>query len=121
MPVVLVPLGEPDGRERWTVSHDGRDYLVLRREEGYVVTDALCPHKATPLIGGLVREDALVCPGHWYAFDLATGECRNAREDPLRLYPAVERDGELVARVTVEAPRSWAERLRAHAADPTSG
>ncbi len=82
-----------------------------------VVTDARCPHKQNPLAAGLVRDGCLVCPGHWYAFDLATGACTNATEDPLPLHPVVERDGRLYAEVTVTPQLSWSERLRAHASE----
>jgi len=110
-----VPLGDPDGRSRWTVDHDGRGYLVIDLGDRLVVTDALCPHKQTPLLDGVIRDGCLVCPGHWYAFDLATGGCRTARDTDLRLHPVVEVDGTLYAEVTVEPQLSWSERLRAHA------
>ena len=116
MPLVRVPLGDPAGRSRWVVAHEGRSYLVLVVEDGYVVTDALCPHKQNPLAAGLLRDGALVCPGHWYAFDLATGACRNADERPLAVHPVVSTSDGLVAEVVVEPARSWSERLRAHAA-----
>jgi len=117
VPLTRVPLGARDGRERWTVEHDGRSYLVLDLGDRVVVTDALCPHKQNPLADGLLRGGCLVCPGHWYAFDLTTGECRTASETDLPLHPVVEVDGMLVAEVTVESQRSWSERLRAHAAE----
>jgi nitrite reductase (NADH) small subunit len=112
---VRIPLGDPAGRSRWTVEHDGRGYLVLDLGDRLVVTDALCPHKQTPLADGLVRDGCLVCPGHWYAFDLATGACRTATETALPLHPAVEEGGMLYADVPVEPRLSWSERLRAHA------
>jgi nitrite reductase/ring-hydroxylating ferredoxin subunit len=115
VPVTRVALGAPEGRERWTVSHGGRDYLVLDLGDRLVVTDALCPHKQTALVAGLLRDGCLVCPGHWYAFDLETGTCRTAAEAALRLHPVVEVDGLLYAEVTVEPQLSWSERLRAHA------
>jgi nitrite reductase/ring-hydroxylating ferredoxin subunit len=115
VPLTRVPLGARDGRDRWTVEQDGRSYLVLDLGDRLVVTDALCPHKQNPLADGLVRDGCLVCPGHWYAFDLDTGACRNADETGLPLHPVVEVDGTLVAEVTVEPQRSWSERLRAHA------
>ena len=111
-----IPLGEPAGRERWTVTHEDRAYLVLHLGDRLVVTDALCPHKKTPLTDGVVRDGCLVCPGHWYAFDLVTGACRTASETDLPLHPVVEEDGTLYAEVTVEPQLSWSERLRAHAA-----
>jgi nitrite reductase/ring-hydroxylating ferredoxin subunit len=116
VPLTRVPLGARDGRERWTVEQDGRSYLVLDLGDRVVVTDALCPHKQNPLADGLVRDGCLICPGHWYAFDLDTGACRNANEGGLPLHPVVEVDGTLVADVTVEPQPSWSERLRAHAA-----
>ena len=110
-----VPLGARDGRERWTVEHAGRSYLVLDLGERLVVTDALCPHKQNALAEGVLRDGCLVCPGHWYTFDLVTGACRNAAEVNLPLHPVVEVDGMLYAEVTVEPQLSWSERLRAHA------
>jgi len=115
VPVSRVPLGSRDGRERWTVAHGGRSYLVLDLGDRLVVADALCPHKQNPLAAGLVRDGCLVCPGHWYAFDLATGACRNAAEVDLPLHAVVEEDGMLYAEVRIEPQLSWAERLRAHA------
>jgi nitrite reductase/ring-hydroxylating ferredoxin subunit len=113
--LIHVPLGAPQGRERWVVNHEGRDYLVLDLGDRVVVTDALCPHKQTALVDGLLRDGCLVCPGHWYAFDLETGACRTAAETPLPLHPVVEDGGMLYAEVTVQPRLSWSERLRAHA------
>jgi nitrite reductase (NADH) small subunit len=113
----LVPLGSPSGRDRWTASYDGHRYLVIVHEGELVVTDAECPHKRGVLMEGLVRDGMLVCPSHWYAFDLATGECRNASEVSLRRYRVVEADGEVFAEVPTRRQLSWAERLRAHAAE----
>jgi nitrite reductase/ring-hydroxylating ferredoxin subunit len=115
VPVSRVPLGDPAGRDRWVVSHEGRDYLVLDLGDRLVVTDALCPHKQTPLVDGLIRDGCLVCPGHWYAFDLETGSCRTAAETALPLHPVVDDEGVLHAEVTVQPQLSWSERLRAHA------
>jgi nitrite reductase (NADH) small subunit len=114
----LVPLGEAAGRSRWTVEHDDRGYLVLDLPTGLVVTDALCPHKQLPLSEGVLRDGALVCPGHWYAYDLATGSCRTTGDISLPLYPVVTVDGALFAEVPERpAARSWSERLREHARD----
>ena len=117
----LVALGDPAGRERWTVSHAGRAYLVVDLGDRLVVTDALCPHKKTPLTDGVVRDGCLVCPGHWYAFDLTTGACRTARETDLPLHPVVQVEGMLYADVTVVPELSWSERLRAHASEHRQG
>jgi len=120
VPLTRVPLGDPAGRERWTVTVEDRSYLVLDLGDRLVVTDALCPHRQNPLDDGLVRDGCLVCPGHWYAFDLDTGACRTAVETALPLHPVVEEDGMLYAEVTVEPRLSWSERLRAHAQRPSN-
>jgi nitrite reductase/ring-hydroxylating ferredoxin subunit len=121
MPVIRVPLGEPAGRERWTVTHEGRSYLVLDLGDRLVVTDALCPHKQTPLVDGLLRDGCLVCPGHWYAFDLETGACRTAAETALPVHRVVEEDGTSYAEVSAQPQLSWSERLRAHATSHREG
>jgi nitrite reductase/ring-hydroxylating ferredoxin subunit len=115
VPVIRIPLGDPGGRERWTVAHEDRAYLVIDLGDRLVVTDALCPHNKNPLVEGVIRDGCLVCPGHWYTFDLATGACRTASETDLPLHPVVEDGGRLYAEVTIEPQLSWSERLRAHA------
>jgi nitrite reductase/ring-hydroxylating ferredoxin subunit len=118
----LVPLGDAAGRSRWTVEQDGRGYLVIELPTGLVVTDALCPHKQLPLADGVVRDGALVCPGHWYAYDLSTGDCRTTGDVTLPIYPVVTVDGSHFAQVPEAAPvLSWSERLRAHAREGTAG
>ncbi len=117
----LVPLGRADGRDAWVVrSEDGRSFAVFvvdGANEGLRVTDAVCPHNRGPLEQGWVRDGrVVVCPWHWYRFDLDTGECETAPQHHLATYPVVERDGVRFADVG-DAPiaRSWADRLRAHA------
>ena len=65
---------------------------------------------------GSATGTTLVCPWHWYRFDLDTGACATNSDYRLATYPIVERDGQWFADVG-EPPvaRSWAERLRAHA------
>ena len=119
--MTLVPLGEPAGRDAWVVrSDDGRSFAVFvvdGESASPRVTDAVCPHNQGPLEQGWVRDGrVLVCPWHWYRFDLDTGACETAPQHRLATYPVVELDGERYADVG-EAPitRSWADRLRAHA------
>ena len=81
------------------------------------VTDAVCPHNQGPLDQGWVRDGTtLVCPWHWYRFDLVSGTCATNPDYRLRTYPVHERDAAPVADVgDPPAALSWAERLRAHA------
>jgi nitrite reductase/ring-hydroxylating ferredoxin subunit len=115
---MLVPLGETAGRAAWTVeTGDGRTLAVFVVGGEYHVTDARCPHNGGPLVEGTIRDGrTLVCPWHWFKYDLRTGACANLPRYRLRVYPVVERDGAQFADVgEPEPPRSLSERLRAHA------
>jgi nitrite reductase/ring-hydroxylating ferredoxin subunit len=109
---MLVPLGAAEGRSRWVVEHDGRSYAVFVRDDSYIVTDALCPHRSGPLVEGIIRDGAIVCPWHWYTYDLDTGRCRTTKHYHLAIYPVVSRNGALYAEVTVPKPSSWSQILR---------
>ena len=118
--MALVPLeaDRPPGASAWVVrAPDGRGFAVFDVGDGLRVTDAVCPHNGGPLEQGWVRDGrTLICPWHWYRFDLDTGTCRTNPDHRLRTYPVLDRDGARFADVG-DAPvaRSWSERLRAHA------
>jgi nitrite reductase/ring-hydroxylating ferredoxin subunit len=117
-----VSMGRPGGRERWLVEHEGRRYAVFDHRGRFVVTDASCPHRGGPLIEGMVRDGRLVCPWHWYAFDLESGACRTAAAVALTIYPASLRDDEVIAQIEPPAPVTWSALLRAHArGEPPDG
>ncbi len=117
--MTLLALEPVDGRDAWTVrAEDGRAFAVFATRDGYRVTDAACPHNGGPLVEGWLRDDeqVLVCPWHWFRYELATGRCLTYDKVSLAVYPVVERDGTWYADVGEKpAPRSWSERLRAHA------
>ncbi|GAA4236302.1 MBL fold metallo-hydrolase [Actinomadura meridiana] len=61
---------ERDESERITVACDGVSYDIQR----------YCPHAGEDLsVGAIVRDGRIQCLAHNFAFDLATGECVNAR------------------------------------------
>ena len=74
----LVPLERPPGRTQWAFSHAGRVFRGVRGSGDLVVTDGACPHNGGPLADGLVRDGVVICPWHWYSYELATGRCRTA-------------------------------------------
>jgi UDP-MurNAc hydroxylase len=62
--------------ETITLRHRGRDVRVSR----------FCPHGTEDLAEtGVVVDGVLRCLGHNFEFDLDTGECLNARCDPLKV------------------------------------
>lgn len=52
------------------------NYIAIGNEKGnfFAVSD-ICPHAGAPLGGGWVEEGCIVCPHHYWKFDLKTGEC----------------------------------------------
>lgn len=69
-----------DESERIIVTSGGRSYDIPR----------YCPHAGEDLVvGAVVRDGRLHCLAHNFAFDLATGECVNARCANLTSHPVV--------------------------------
>jgi nitrite reductase/ring-hydroxylating ferredoxin subunit len=114
--VGLPELG-PDGRGSF--EHDGRRYAVFTVDGRPLVVDGDCPHKAGPLAEGLVRDGAVVCPWHWYTFDLHTLKCRTGDAGPMRGHRVEQVDGRWYAWVGPPVNRSWADRLRELARGPS--
>lgn len=113
---MLIPITGPGV----LTADDGRRFAVFATDDGWRVADAVCPHNRGPLDQGWVRSDSaartVVCPWHWYRFDLDTGACETSPQHVLGVYPVVDVDG--VPHADVGAPAaalSWSERLRAHA------
>ncbi|MCW3061186.1 MAG: Nitrite reductase small subunit, probable [Capsulimonas sp.] len=69
-PASQIPIGE------------GREFLVgetkiavfRSRNGGVYATQPLCPHRAGPLVDGLMGGNILACPLHAWKFDLSTGQ-----------------------------------------------
>ena len=111
-----VPLARPEGADRWLIEESGYRYAAFVLEDDTIsVVDADCPHKGGPLVEGVVREGAVVCPWHWYTYDLRSGFCTTTEGYALHRYPVVEADGVAMVEVPVRRKRSWAEILHAHA------
>lgn len=116
MTAVPVP-PRPAGADVWPVPHPERRLAAVARPDGtVVVVDAVCPHNGGPLDKGTVRDGRLVCPWHWYAFDLGDGRCATAREAPLAVFEPAEVDGVLWVDVPAKRRESFAQMLRRHAA-----
>lgn len=75
-----------------------------------------CPHRDIALSGGLVRDGELVCPGHFWRFDLVTGRQRDNPQGAT-VYETRVASGWVEALVPEPSPpRSMREWLLAHAA-----
>ena len=70
--------------ERFETSRDPEDTVVIEDRENRWEVSRYCPHAGEDLSeGGVIHNGVLRCLGHNFDFDLATGQCLNARCDPL--------------------------------------
>jgi nitrite reductase/ring-hydroxylating ferredoxin subunit len=69
--------------------------IVTRVEGALIAVPGVCPHEDVELATGELRDGAIVCAGHGYSFDLATGRCTHDPSLELRRYPITVVDGEV--------------------------
>jgi nitrite reductase (NADH) small subunit len=72
-------------------------FNFTRRREWYACQN-MCPHKmqmalSRGMIGSHENEPKVACPFHKKTFSLATGECLNADEENIKVYPVKVEDG----------------------------
>lgn len=88
--------------------HDvaGTSLRLVRDADGDIhAVGATCPHLDSPLDRAEVEDGRVLCPRHWYAYDLATGVNHHPgldRSDALAVHPVEIRDG--IVHVAVDAP-----------------
>ncbi|QHW30684.1 Rieske (2Fe-2S) protein [Paenibacillus rhizovicinus] len=79
------------------VKYDKQTYYIVeapRKDDElqqYNLISSICPHA-----GGMVRPhlNELICPLHYWCFDLATGESTNVPGEQLDCFPLEIRDGQ---------------------------
>jgi nitrite reductase/ring-hydroxylating ferredoxin subunit len=90
--------------------------VVVTAENEYVAMLDRCPHRDIALSGGIVKDDTLVCPGHFWCFDVRTGERTDLPERGATVYPTRVVDGWVEAVLPpVEERRPMREWLLAQA------
>lgn len=52
-----------------------RRVALFHTADGFFATDNTCPHRGGPLGEGDLFGNEIVCPWHFWAFDVRTGEC----------------------------------------------
>lgn len=79
-----------------------------------------CPHRDIALSGGVVKDGTLVCPGHFWRFDLRSGQRTDLVEHAATTYPTRVVNGWVEALLPPLMPqRSMRELLLAHARGET--
>lgn len=86
------------------VEIDGRAPLAVYHADGeFFVSDDTCSHGAASLSEGMVDGAAIECPWHSGSFCLRTGAALNfPAVDPIRVYPAIVRDGAIFIQLDQE-------------------
>ena len=109
LPAGTVRLLEAAGR-RLAVGNAGGRLFAL---------DDACLHRGGSLACGHLDGEVLICPLHWWRYDVHSG--RRLGQPSLRVatHPVRVVDGEVQVTVTpAPPPRSWREILLEHARDP---
>lgn len=116
-PVEELASGQPVGRVVGDSGQDRDRVCVVRSSPGeYVALLDRCPHRDIALSNGLVRDGTLVCPGHFWCFDLRTGRRTDLPERRATVYPTRVVDGWVEALLPpVAARQSIREWLLAQA------
>jgi nitrite reductase/ring-hydroxylating ferredoxin subunit len=73
------------------------EIAVTRLESGdYTAFESRCPHARGPLADGKLHGDVIVCPWHFFRFDLRTGKVPGTTSIlELRRYPVMVKGGEI--------------------------
>jgi nitrite reductase/ring-hydroxylating ferredoxin subunit len=107
----------PVGRVVGASGQDRDRVCVARRADGECVAMLdRCPHRDVQLSRGVVKDGVLTCPGHFWRFDLGTGERTDLPEQRVTIYPTRVVDGWVEALLPAPAARrSMREWLLAEA------
>jgi nitrite reductase/ring-hydroxylating ferredoxin subunit/alkylhydroperoxidase/carboxymuconolactone decarboxylase family protein YurZ len=79
------------------VEVDGRGLFVHRAAKEWRIYDSRCPHQTTNIPHLAMEGCRLTCPKHQWAFDLASGECVDKGNSPLKRWPSKVVKGRLMA------------------------
>jgi nitrite reductase/ring-hydroxylating ferredoxin subunit len=111
----------PAGTVRLLVAA-GRRVAVGNAGGELFALDDTCLHRGGSLAGGHLDGQVLVCPMHWWRYDVRSGRRLGRPELRLRRYPVRVVDGEVRVTVTPAPPvRSWREVLLEHARKGRAG
>jgi nitrite reductase (NADH) small subunit len=66
-------VAEVTRRRKLVVEHERTPIVVLAHDGRFYALDNICIHKQRELVKGVILHDRIVCPGHQWAYQLATG------------------------------------------------
>lgn len=87
------------------VQVNGQCVVVCNDAGTFFVTECSCPHAGGPLAGADVRDGTIVCPVHYWPWDLRSGLTDDNMPDlRLRIHPSEVRDGSVYADLSAGDP-----------------
>ena len=99
----IIPLADLPDRTAVRAVRNGHGLCLSLADGSPVAVADVCAHRHTALSGGLVRDGVLTCPGHFWRYDLRTGQCVN-RPDRVASYQCRVADGWVDVLVPDPAP-----------------
>ena len=102
----LCELDELKSGEGKYVEIDGFQLAVFLHEDAVYAMDNACPHAGGNLAGGYVEEGCAVCPWHYWAFRLDSGELKDAPGVKVSTYKSrlLEHEGKKLVQVDLPMP-----------------
>jgi nitrite reductase/ring-hydroxylating ferredoxin subunit len=98
--VKVLDLEESPVDQPQPVTVEGRDLIIFRHGERYVLMDRWCPHQNGDLAEGQVIGRALKCPLHGFMFSVDAGRGLNCPGFTLRVHEVRVENGYLSVRLT---------------------
>jgi nitrite reductase/ring-hydroxylating ferredoxin subunit len=103
--IPLIAASEVPAGKAVRVQAHGRWYVACNDNGAYYVADMVCPHAGGPLAGADVSDGCVVCPVHYWPWNLQTGLTdENLPELRLPVYPCELREGTLYADLPSDPP-----------------
>ncbi len=115
--VRVCPLAELVGGDSRSVVAGGTEALVAVVDGQPYAVSGRCRHRDGRLADGVLRDGIIMCPEHFWRYDVRTGERTGGGEERLERYPARVVDGWVEVDLPVVPPTapSVREQLLAHA------
>ena len=82
----LLPLQEIDEGVNFCGPFDGKELIILKQGDSYLVYDRRCPHQSGRLPGECNDDLQIRCPAHEWLFSLPDGQCLEGGDRPLAQY-----------------------------------
>jgi anthranilate 1,2-dioxygenase ferredoxin subunit len=89
---------------KFVVMLNGWQVLLCKTAGGYFAVNNRCTHAASPLSGGRIRRDMILCPFHGARFDLPSGRSLGGAYKPLRCFAVRVVDGRIAVAIPEMPP-----------------